>query len=638
MQVEDRTRAAAWVGLVCGIGLVARLFWLQVFAAEELRAAGRGQSKITVTLEAPRGSIYDRDLRPMAHTVGGASPKKDRGGSVISSRGGRVYVGREASAHVVGFVGSDGGGLEGVELSRDEALTGVKGRAVLGRFADRRTIELERRDPVGGGHVVLSLDLELQEAAHNALRAGVEKERAESGSAVVLDPISGEVLAMANWPSYDPGALGRSPIDSRRNRAITDLLEPGSVFKVVPFAAAIDEDLVPGGARIDCGNGKIRIAGRTIRDVHPYESLPFEEVLVQSSNVGTIHVAEIVGPERLYRYSKGFGFGEPTGIDLPGEGRGKLNAPGDDLWSGLSLACLAIGQEVTVTTVQMACAMGVLASGGILVEPHAVLRMLGPHGEVHAVSLRRPVRRVVKPETAARMTRILTRVVEEGTGTNAAIEGVRVAGKTGTAQRAHPEGGYEGGGYNSTFAGYLPDRSPPLVIAVAVIDPREEHYGGTVAAPIFREIAELIVRRDAVRGPRIAPGSALARVRVPSLGGKSIDQARNELERIGLRTRVEGEAGRVSQQEPRPGTALTRGASVLLLAAPSQRDDTMAVEVPELTGLSIRGAHRALLDLGLGLRLDGNGHVIGQLPRAGQRVAPGTVCSVRAEPRSGGAS
>ncbi len=639
MQVEDRTRAAAWIGLVCGLGLVARLFWVQVFAAEELRAAGRGQRETEVVLEAGRGSIYDRDLLSVAHTMGGSSPKGGRGSSTISSRGGRVYDGREAAAHVVGFVGSEGAGLEGIELSRNDALTGVAGRAVLGRFADRRTIELERRDPIDGGHVVLSLDLELQEAAHRALKAGVEKERAESGSVVVLDPISGEVLAMANWPSYDPGALERSAMGARRNRAITDALEPGSVFKVVVFAAALNENLVPAGAPIDCGNGLIWIGRRPIRDVHRYESLPFEDVLVHSSNVGTIRVADVVGQDRLYRYVKEFGFGEPTGIDLPGEGRGLLNAPGDDLWSGrLSLACLAIGQEVTATTLQMACAMGVFASGGVLIEPHAVLRILGPDGEVRAQSRRRPVRRVVTPETSTLMTRILTRAVDDGTGTNAAIAGVRIAGKTGTAQRANPEGGYEGGGYNSTFVGYLPDRSPPLVIAVAVIDPREEHYGGTVAAPIFREIAELIVRRDAVRGPRIGPASADALVRVPSLGGKAIDQAREELERIGLRARVEGEPGRVSRQDPRPGTVLTRGASVLLLAASSVRADAAAVEVPDLTGLSIRGAHRALLDRGLGLRLDGRGHVVGQLPQAGRRVTHGTVCSVRAKPRSGDAS
>ncbi len=643
MTVEDRGRVAAWIVLAAGVVLVLRLLLVQVIAGEELRQAGRGQHERSTALEPRRGSIYDRDLRPMAHTVADSSPARGSSAVPLSSRGGRVYEGRRAAAHVIGFIGKDGTGLEGIELERDSALTGVAGRALLGRFADQRTIELERRDPVDGGHVITSLDLELQQAAHRALRRGVTEQRAQSGSAVVLDPISGELLALANFPSYDPGAPGRSRLDARRNRAITDALEPGSVFKMVAFAAAIEEGLIAAGSEIDCGKGRIRIGRHTIRDVHRYRALPFEEVLVQSSNVGTIRVAERVGSEMLYRYAKDFGFGEPTGVDLPGEARGILNGPGSATWSGLSRACLAIGQEVSVTTLQMACAMGVFAADGILVEPHLVLRILGPEGALRAQATRRPIRRVVSAATADRMTRILTRAVEQGTGGAAAIEDVPIAGKTGTAQRANPAGGYEGGGYNSTFVGFLAERTPPLVIAVAVVDPQEEYFGGEVAAPIFREIADVVVSRDAVRGPRIESASALERIRVPALVGLRAREARAALERLDLRARIEGadRSGRVAQQDPAPGTALTRGASVLLLAQPTTAQEgaeDAAVVVPRLVGLTIRQAHRALLDAGLAMTLDGHGHVVGQLPAAGRTVAPRSVCALRARPRPEDAS
>lgn len=633
MEHGDRLRYAGRLGLVAVTILVLRLLQVQVLPSEDLRNQRAGQHGYTVAVEARRGSIFDRHLEPLAHTVADAHPSHV---DASSSRNGRLYEGRRPAAHVVGFIGADGAGLEGVELIHDAVLTGTAGEVQYGRFADRQSMELDRRDPVGGGHVVLSLDRTLQEAAYRALETGARAHRAESASVIVLDPISGEVLVMTNYPSFESGQILRGEQGNLRNRAITDALEPGSVFKVVTFAAAMERQLFAATDTIDCGNGRIRLRGHTIRDVHAYDKLSFEDVLVHSSNVGTIRVAEAVGSDQLYAYAKSFGFGEPTGIDLPGEGRGLLNAPGSAAWSGLSRPCLSIGQEVSVTTLQMASAMGVLAAEGILVEPHMVLNTLGEDGRKRSTAHRRPVRRVVSPGTAAWMTRVLTRAVEEGTGKSVAIPGVRIAGKTGTAQRPADTGGFAGGGYNSTFVGYLPDRDPPLVIAVAVVQPLEGHFGAEVAGPIFRQLAELIVRRDKVRAPTIRPSEGAHWVCVPALRNRTVDEAREELEALGLRARVEGEIDLVSCQNPLPGTRLAPGSAVLLWAVAPALSDTAAVQVPELRGMTIRDAHRALLDRGLRMRLAGGGLVVGQLPAAGEQVALHSVCAVRATP--GGAS
>jgi cell division protein FtsI/penicillin-binding protein 2 len=645
MQHEDRLHHARPIGLAMGVVLILRLLWVQVFPAQVTQDGRRSQHQESAQIDARRGTIYDRNLGVMAQTVADGSPA---GLNAPGVRGGRRYEVRDAAAHVVGFIGRDGHGLEGVEFTRDPILTGTPGRVTYGRLADHRAVELDREDPVGGRRVVVTLDQDLQRVAFEALRRGVEEHQANSGSAIVLDPLTGEVLAMTNYPSFDPGHIPTGHPASLRNRAITDALEPGSVFKVVAFAAAIEEGLFAVDDTLDCGKGRIRLGRHTIRDVHRYDRLSFADVLVHSSNVGTIRVAQQLGARQLYLYAKRFGFGEPTGIDLPGESRGLINVPGTSSWSGLSSACLAIGQEVSVTTLQMAVAMGVFAADGALVEPHIVLSVAAPDGRTPQVTRPRKVRQVISKETAREMTRILTRVVSDGTGKSAAIEGVLLAGKTGTAQRANPEGGYEGGGYNSTFVGFFADRQPPLVIAVAVIDPQKGYFGSEVAAPIFREIAQTVARRDAVLGPTIKARVTPTWVRLPRVEGRIVAEAREELRALGLKAILEEQASSdmdvVLMQEPSPGARVQPGDSVLLRARTSATRLAVAdsaatlepagelVAVPQLDGLTLREAHQKLLDCGLRMRLEGSGRVVGQMPAAGHRVALHTTCVVRATP------
>lgn len=637
-QPEDRLHRARPIGLAMGLILILRLLWVQVFPAQVTREGRLSQQQKTALIDARRGTVYDRNLRVLAQTVADQRPA---GLDQAGVRGGRRYEVRDAAAHVVGFIGRDGHGLEGVELACDQILTGTPGRVTYGRLADRRMVELERESPVAGRRVVVTLDQTLQRVAFDALRDGVEEHEAKSGSAVVLDPLTGEVLAMTNYPSFDPGHIPGGHPSSLRNRAITDALEPGSVFKIVAFAGAIEEGLFNPDDTLDCGNGRIRLGRHTIRDVHRYDRLCFADVLVHSSNVGTIRVAQALGARRLFTYAKKFGFGEPTGIDLPGESRGLINTPGSSAWSGLSSACLAIGQEVSVTTLQMAAAMGVFAADGVLMEPHIVLSISAADGRTPQVTKPRRIRRVVSPETAREMTRLLTGVVVDGTGKSAAVDGVRIAGKTGTAQRANPSGGYDGGGYNSTFVGFFPDRQPPLVIAVAVIEPQKGHFGSEVAAPIFRQIAQTIARRDAVLGPTIKADVEPAWVRLPQLRGRVVVEARDELRALGLNAVFETENSDdmaiVIDQDPAPGSRVRPG-DVVLLTVPSGGETEPAdelVAVPKLSGMTLREAHQKLLDCGLRMHPEGSGRIVGQLPAAGDRVALHSVCVVRAAPVSG---
>jgi len=302
-----------------------------------------------------------------------------------------------------------------------------------------------------------------------------------------MDPWSGEILALANSPAFDPNEPGKAAVANRRNRAITDLFEPGSVFKIVTAACALQEGIVKETDPIFCENGNYRIGGRVLHDVHPYGTIPFRQVIEKSSNIGTVKVAQKIGPERLYAYQRKFGFGQKTGVDLPGEISGVVKHPRE--WSGPSLSSIAIGQEIGVTALQLGRAMSAIANNGRLPRPHLLKAILNPDGIVVESSLGEEGEPVLSEETCRRLREMLVGAVRDGTGKLAQIEGYGAGGKTGTSQKVGPDGRYSHSDFVASFVGFAPADSPRIVVVVTIDEPRPVYYGGQVAAPVFQKVA-----------------------------------------------------------------------------------------------------------------------------------------------------
>jgi cell division protein FtsI (penicillin-binding protein 3) len=344
--------------------------------------------------------------------------------------------------------------------------------------------------------VELTLDAAYQAVAERELTRGVKRAGARGGTAIVLDPWTGAVLALANVPSFDPNSVEASEPAARRNRALTDMYEPGSTLKAVLAAAAIDQGVASGQAPIFCEQGRYNVAGRVIHDHHPHGVLTFAEVIRFSSNIGTAKVAERLGAQRLHAYLRAFGLGEKTGVGLPGEVAGQLRDA--DRWTAIDLATASFGQGVAATPMQMARAFAVLANGGVLVRPYVVAR-------------------VMAPDTARTVAALLRGAVESGTGTLAAVPGVAVAGKTGTAQKVDPATGrYSTTAGVASFVGFAPAEKPRVVVLVLIDEPTTSRYGGTVAAPVFREIAQALIARE---GIETSIGKAVQEVRGGGAGG-----------------------------------------------------------------------------------------------------------------------
>ena len=404
----------------------------------------------------------------------------------------RFYPQGDLLAHVLGITDVDSRGMEGVELMFNQKLRGRSGhrdtkRDALGR--EIRAYEAESVPAINGSRVYLTVDQYVQYLTERALDKAYLQWKAQAGWAIVMHARTGEILAMATRPTFDPNQYGSSKVDHRRNRAVTDMYEPGSVFKIVAASAVLNEGKITPADEIFCENGKYRYGSKVLHDVHPYGKLSMEDVIVKSSNIGTVKLASLLSPDVFYRYVRAFGIAELTGIDLPGEAPGFIRPPSQ--WSKTSPYNIPMGQEVMVTALQMTTAMGVLANGGHLIKPYIVSRVVDPAGVV--LKKNKPVlkRQVLSPETVQTMQRILTRVVDEGTGTNAKIGGIPVAGKTGTAQKVLPNGrGYSHSNFISSFIGFAPADDPMLVMTVVLDDPRGRYYGGTVAAPVFKEVIE----------------------------------------------------------------------------------------------------------------------------------------------------
>jgi cell division protein FtsI (penicillin-binding protein 3) len=412
---------------------------------------------------------------------------------------GRVYPRGRLAAHVLGYVGIDNDGLAGIEHRYDEFIRGAPGRRITLR--DARGVRF-MPEPGGqpaqvGDAAVLTIDAVVQHHVQTELQKAAEKAGAKSAVAVALDPRTGELLALASWPDYDPNHYGRYSQKKWRNKAITAAFEPGSTFKMVTFAAAIEGLKLRRNEIIDCSAGAVTIAGHRIADHRLFQLLTPIEVMAQSSNVGTILIGRRLKRQSFYEQMRRFGFGELTDVDLPGEGRGLLREPGE--WSGLSQASLSIGQELSVTAVQLVSAFGAIANGGVAMNPYVMKRMVSASGEL-AQSVEPVVRqRVVSKRTALRLQGMLEEVVRTGTGKLAALNGYTAAGKTGTAQKTGPDGGgYLADKYVASFVGFAPSRRARVVLLVSIDEPQGLKHGGDVAAPAFRAMMQPILAYLAV--------------------------------------------------------------------------------------------------------------------------------------------
>jgi cell division protein FtsI (penicillin-binding protein 3) len=406
----------------------------------------------------------------------------------------RIYPNSYLASHIIGFSGMDNIGLEGVERGFNKYLKGTPGWAIFLRDARLKKLDIWEKMvlPVDGMDLVLTIDEVIQYIAERELEKAFKDFHAKGASIVVMDPHTGRILAMANRPTYDLNDHSGVGKDSIRNRAICDLFEPGSVFKIVTASAALEEKKVTEDDVFFCENGAYRVGGRILHDHTSHGNLTFRQVIEESSNIGTVKVAQLLGADTLYRYIKGFGFGSKLGIDLSGEISGMLSPT--RLWSKTSISAVPIGQEVGVTALQLASAISVIANGGQLMKPYIIDSVRDNQGRI--IKQNKPVliRKVISVDTAMRIKKILTGVIEEGTGKLGKVLGFSAAGKTGTAQKIEPDGSYSHSKFVASFIGFSPAEDPLLTIVVTVDEPHPYYFGGVVAAPVFQKVAGDVIR------------------------------------------------------------------------------------------------------------------------------------------------
>lgn len=526
----------------------------------------------------------------------------------------RFYPQRELGAHVIGLAGTDGHGLEGLELAFDDELTGESSR--INGFRDakgRKLFTQGELDPVDrqGASVTLTIDRQLQYVAEKALSRAVIDSRGMAGMAVVLNPKTGELLALANYPAFNPNTPKDALHDAIRNRAALDAFEPGSTIKALVMAAALQERAIKTDDIFYCEKGSFQIGRHTIHDTHVYEWLSPKRILQVSSNIGISKVAAQLGKEKLNKYFSDFGFGQRSGLALPGEGRGSIPFPKADV----SLATQAFGQGMSATAVQVAVAYGALANGGVLMRPYLVSRVVDPDGVVLLENHPTPVRQVVSPPVAKQVISMLESVVEkEGTAPRAYMEAYRVAGKTGTAQKPDPVAGGYSDKRVASFIGVVPAEDPRAVIYVVVDEPKTDVYGGLVAAPAFKEIAEV-----AMPYLGVSPSRPVATV-VP---------AKADAERAGRRL-PNGKSTGAGQVSGGSGSSSTNASAVAALTENAPAGD---VRVPDLGGKAGREAIASVLAASLEPRIEGTGRVVSQSPAPGTWVAKGAKVTLEMEPR-----
>lgn len=433
----------------------------------------------------------------------------------------RIYPNGAMLCHVIGFTDFDHKGIQGVEASMEEYLHGQDGYRYIEHNRAGQEIVLYRgqeRAARDGYDVHLTIDLNLQNIVENELDAAMREFTPQKATVILVRPQTGEILAMANRPAFDVNERAEAKPEEMKNRAIIDLMEPGSTFKIVTAAAALNEHKVRPDTTIFCENGVFNYGGRPLHDHKAYGELSVTDILVHSSNIGAAKLALMLGEQKFYEYIRRFGFGERTGVELPGEISGMLHPP--QQWSKVSITHIPMGHEIGVTPLQMTCAMATIANGGKLVTPRIVKSVTGPDGKTVSAFAPVVLRQVIAPETAKQVADALRGVVSDrGTAAAAAVAGFTISGKTGTAQKVDPHGGYEQGKYVVSFSGFMPSDHPEFVGFVVLDDAHtktpEQNYGGLVAGPIFAHIAEKAARYLDLE-PQALPAKPVTAARVAS--------------------------------------------------------------------------------------------------------------------------
>lgn len=642
--IKVRLVVAGLVFLFMFLAVAVRAFQLQIFQGEKLRRLGEKQHLKEWIVLPKRGTILDRTGEPLALSLEAQSvyarprrlkepeavarrvaqilsvdpaevqkrlesekpfvwikrqitPKEADGMKALNLDGvgmsyepNRYYPQGRLAGQVVGFVGRDSQGLEGVEFYYDGYIRGESGLPVIERDALGRRVLAQGVGGIQippGADIHVTLDAPIQHLVEKELEAAVAKFRAKAGLALVVEPFTGEVLALANYPFFDPNNFSQQSSKQWRNRVVADSFEPGSTFKAILAAAALEEGVVGKEDLFYCESGKYSYAGKVIHDSHEYGWLPFYKIIQYSSNIGVTKVAEKLRKERYFKYIERFGFGRLTDVDLPGEASGMVRP--SDRWSTIDLATHAFGQGISVTPIQLVMAYGAIANGGFLMRPFVVRRVVSPSGEALLENKPHVVRRVISERTAGLLTSVLKGVVSDGgTGTMAGVEGFEVAGKTGTAQKPDlVRGGYEARKRVASFIGFVPADDPRLVLLVLIDEPEVNVYGGVVAAPVFRNIASGTLRHlgvapdkpestplllDSAEGAwvRLERKNGIGIVKreggapeVPDFVGLSLREAVQRAKALKLKVEMRG-SGYVVRQSLAPGAPLGKSETLTL--------------------------------------------------------------------------
>jgi cell division protein FtsI (penicillin-binding protein 3) len=678
-KVHVRLLILAGVALFWMTAVFGRLTYLQLFRHSDYMTRASRQQRRTIEITPKRGAIYDRNMHALAMSVpvqsafavpaeikdagmatrllagvlgmpqevlrekleGSGSfvwiqrklpPEKVEAIQSLNLKGvyfqeeyKRYYPKRDMAAHVLGFVDVDEKGLGGVEHQYDEAIRGKAEKIIVMADARQRWFDGGEAQRDRGASVILTLDEKIQYIAERELAAAIETSRAVAGSVIVQDPNSGAILALANWPKYNPNAATDAPAESRMDRAVSAIYEPGSTFKIVTLAAAFDQNQIRPEEVFNCENGSVVVAGHLIHDHKKYGMLTVADILANSSDVGAIKIALRLGEPKFYDYIRAFGFGNPTGVDLPGESRGLLRRL--EHWGGYSIASVSMGQEVGVTPLQMVNAVSSIANGGLAYKPHVVEEMR--RGE-QVLPLDAPTagtstepRRVIRPETAATLRRLMEGVILKGTGKKARLDGWTAAGKTGTAQKIDPATGrYSAHNVIASFTGFAPINDPSVTILVSLDSPGGwPHDGGSVAAPVFKRIAEQVLAYLDV--PRDVPLSPQLVQTAYKREAESDDSA--SLEDF---TPVDFSA-QTEPQEDAPKTELPKQPEQKIAAVTMAVDEGGDIPVPDFAGKTMREVTETCLRLGLNPVVLGSGLATQQSPAAEAKVRRGAKITVQ---------
>lgn len=665
--------AFLWMGMV-----FVRLSYLQLFCHGEYLARAQRQQQRTIEITPKRGTIYDRNKRPLAMSIPVDSafgvpaeiadenlaarllsgvvgkpqeelearfessrsfvwiarklpPEKAEAITALNLKGiylqkenQRFYPKRDLAAHVLGFVDLDEKGLGGIEYELDHQIRGRSEKIVVMADARQRWFDGGEAQRESGADVLLTLDEKIQYITERELDAAIAQTHSIAGSAMVMNPNTGEILALANWPKFNPNKASDAPAEARMDRAVSALYEPGSTFKLVTLAAAFNEGITRTDEVFDCENGSVLVAGHRIHDHEPFGLLNVAQILAKSSDVGAIKIALRLQAPRFYDYIRAFGFGTPTGVDLPGESKG-LVRPLDN-WGSFSIGSISMGQEIGVTPIQLIAAVSAVANGGLLYKPHVIEELQRGNRVLPAEGLLTPTepRRVIRPETAATLRRLMEGVILEGTGPKAHLDGWTSAGKTGTAQKIDPTTGrYSRTRYIASFTGFAPINNPAVTILVSLDSPVGLHEGGQVAAPVFKRIAEQVlayldVPRDVPLNPKLIQAAYKKRA---SEDGSSLEDF-STVDFSG-------------QPDPLPAASQTttpNGQAQPALRTPSLTvavDQGGEIEVPDFSGKPMREVAGTALRLGLDPVLVGSNLAMNQSPAPGARVRRGAKITVQ---------